>query len=118
MLRRVVPLRASERLVVGVRTVRGDLRAVRRNGLDRRAVLRERGRRVCGGGRVLLAVSPDDALTCLYGILVDASCAITERVARAYCSYVLSSIPVGGWTSVCFAPISAQLVDSTVPPLS
>ena len=42
MLRRVVPLRASERLVVGVRTVRGDLRAVRRDGLDRRAVLRER----------------------------------------------------------------------------
>ena len=71
-----------------------------------------------GGGRVLLAVSPDDALTCLYGILVDASCVITERVARAYCSYVLSSIPVGGCTSVCFAPISAQLVDSTVPPLS
>ena len=49
---------------------------------------------------------------------VDASNAITETVAVAYCSYVFASIPVGGCTSVRFAPISAQLVDSTVPPLS
>lgn len=33
-----------------------------------------------------------------------------------YCSYSLASIPVGGCTSVFFAPISPQLVLSTVPP--
>jgi len=37
---------------------------------------------------------------------------------RHHISYFLASIPSGGCASVVLAPISAQLVESTVPPLS
>jgi len=42
----------------------------------------------------------------------------SDASERHHISYFLASIPSGGCASVVLAPISAQLVESTVPPLS